>query len=103
MRIDQPDALHLSHLDAVKFDRGIGNETRDRILGIDLINCVLASGKEIPDGPSDSRDKQERHERESRLRVDIVSHRAHLHGYPELRQRSGNPRSMSARSARLTG
>src|ERR1700687_2705519 len=74
MRIDQLDVFDLSYIDTVEFDRGIGDETGDRVLGIDLIGRISVFGKEIPECSRDNQDKQERHKRESCLHIDIVFH-----------------------------
>lgn len=43
MRIGKINAFHLSDLDTMEFNWSISNETRDRVLSVDLIYGVLAS------------------------------------------------------------
>jgi hypothetical protein len=69
MRTEQLYVIDLSDLDAVEFDWGIDGETRDRVLGFDLIGRVSAHGIQIPKCPCNSRDQQDRHKHEPCHRV----------------------------------
>jgi hypothetical protein len=75
MRIYDFDAFDLSDIYAVEFNRRIGKQTGNGVLGMDLIFRVLTCRKQIPNGASDNADEQKRDEQEHGFAIDVVFHR----------------------------